>query len=51
MESTLKHEARVEIVGGRYPFRPVCSCGASFWGYVAQHAAENVAESHARGEC
>lgn len=41
------HEALVRQVGGRYPFRPACSCG---WmhpiGYVAAHAAQIMADDH-----
>lgn len=40
------HEARVELVGGRYPYRPVCSCDALFWGYVAEHAAQILVDAH-----
>jgi hypothetical protein len=36
----------VEVVPGRYPFRPVCSCGHPFRGYVSRHAAEDLAEAH-----
>lgn len=46
----MAHSVRVEVVGGRYPFRPVCTCGASFWGYVAEHAAQGIADAHERGE-
>lgn len=41
-----KCEARVEVVAGRYPFRPTCSCGEKFPGYVADHAAQGVVDSH-----
>lgn len=40
------HAGRVDYVGGRYPFRPVCSCGGRFRGYVAEHAAQTVLEAH-----
>jgi len=33
-------------VAGRYPYRPVCSCGQQFRGYAARHAAETVADAH-----
>ena len=43
-------EVSVAIVGGRYPYKPVCSCGWTTWGYVAPHAAEILAGAHADGE-
>lgn len=43
------HAGRVDYVGGRYPFRPVCSCGEAFWGYVAEHAAQTMLEAHLNG--
>ncbi len=43
-------EARVDVVGGRYPYRPVCSCGWSTWGYVAPHAAQILVDAHMAGE-
>lgn len=39
-------EGRVEAVAGRYPFRPVCTCGQEFRGYVAEHAAQIVIDNH-----
>lgn len=44
------HAGRVEFVGGRYPFRPACSCGTGFRGYVAEHAAQAMLEAHLDGE-
>ena len=44
------HAGRGEYVGGRYPFRPVCSCGDAFRGYVAEHAAQTVLEAHLNEE-
>lgn len=44
------HAGRVDFVGGRHPFRPVCSCGAAFRGYVAEHAAQIMLEAHLNGE-
>ncbi len=44
------HEPAVVVEAGRYPYRPSCSCG---WvhgrGYVADHAALDLAEAHADG--
>lgn len=34
----------------RYPYRPVCGCGwQHYWGYVAEHAARDMANAHAEG--
>lgn len=30
----------------RYPYKPVCSCGHSFWGYAAEHAAQSILDAH-----
>lgn len=43
---TQAHEARVEVVVGRYPYKPTCSCGWSTWGYVADHAAQILVDAH-----
>lgn len=44
----MAHVAAVALTGGRYPFRPACSCGwTAPWGYVAEHAAQAVADDHA----
>lgn len=44
---TPAHAAGVAVVAERYPFRPVCSCGwAAAWGYVAEHAAQLMADAH-----
>ena len=40
----------VDEVGGRYPFKPRCSCGWSTWGYVAAHAAQILVDAHLAGE-
>jgi hypothetical protein len=44
------HETSVTVERGRYPYRPDCTCGQEFRGYVAEHAAREIAEAHARGE-
>lgn len=42
------HVASVEVrAGARYPFVPVCTCGWYSRGFVAHHAAEGLADSHA----
>lgn len=41
------HITSVAMVGGRYPFRPVCSCGHEFRGYAAAHAAQILVDAHA----
>lgn len=41
------HVVDVQVVRGRYPYLPVCSCGHEFRGYVAEHAARTMAEAHA----
>lgn len=49
MTTTLASSAHAAIVteaGGRYPWKPSCTCGWSTWGYVAEHAAQLVADSH-----
>jgi len=40
------HSVAVTFTGGRYPFRPTCSCGWATWGYVSAHAAQDVADDH-----
>jgi len=40
------HAVAVTLTGGRYPFRPTCSCGWVTRGYVAEHAARAVADDH-----
>lgn len=50
MTTITKHEARVEVVAGRYEFRPVCSCGQEFRGYAAEHAAQIMVDAHLDGE-
>lgn len=35
---------------GRYPFRPTCSCGWAWRGYVAAHAAQLMVDAHLAGE-
>lgn len=44
--SAAEHAARVDDVGGRYPYRPACTCGELFRGYVAEHAARLIADAH-----
>lgn len=44
----VEHAVSVETIPGRYPYRPVCSCGQSFRGYVAHHAARDMADAHAQ---
>lgn len=29
-----------------YPYKPVCGCGWTDWGYVAEHAAAGMAMAH-----
>jgi hypothetical protein len=41
------HQGAVAFAGGRYPFRPTCSCGWTHaWGYAAEHAAQSMADDH-----
>lgn len=40
------HSVSVAATPGRYPYRPVCTCGEQFRGYVARHAAQAVADAH-----
>lgn len=42
-----QHIATVDFVSGRYPYVPRCTCGAPFRGYVAEHAAQLLADAHA----
>lgn len=44
------HQAIVAQVGGRYPFRPTCSCGLAWRGYAAEHAAQIIVNAHLAGE-
>ena len=44
----VEHVVSVETVPSRYPYRPACSCGQPFRGYVAQHAAQDMADAHVR---
>lgn len=43
-------QVAVTFAGGRYPWRPSCSCGWTSWGYVAEHAAQGLADAHAAGQ-
>jgi hypothetical protein len=44
------HEPAVVVKAGRYPYLPSCSCGWVYGrGYVAGHAALDIAEAHADG--
>ena len=45
------HSVAVTFTGGRYPFRPTCSCGWTTWGYVAAHAAQDMADDHEENAC
>jgi hypothetical protein len=36
--------------GTRYPYVPGCSCGWHFRGYVAEHAAQTIADAHRDGD-
>lgn len=49
-QDTIEHATTVSEAPGRYPFRPVCSCGQGFRGYVSEHAAQTIADAHARGD-
>lgn len=43
--------ASVEVrPAARYPYVPACSCGWTTWGYVAQHAAQGLADAHMAGQ-
>lgn len=43
------HRASVVTTGGRYPHRGACTCGwQSAWGYVAEHAAQAMADDHVK---
>jgi hypothetical protein len=44
---TTTHHVAVTLMGGRYPFVPVCSCGWTTRGFVADHAAQTLADDHA----
>lgn len=33
-----------------YPWRAACDCGWRSWGYVAEHAAQQLADAHERGD-
>lgn len=46
MAATTAHRPSVLVTGGRYPFRPTCSCGWATWGYLTKAAAQNVAGDH-----
>lgn len=50
MPDSVTHVPAVVVRSGRYPYLPACSCGWTYGcGYVADHAARNLAESHADG--
>lgn len=41
------HATEVRANGGHgYPYRAHCSCGWQSWGYVAAHAAHDMADAH-----
>lgn len=40
------HVIAVTFTGGRYLFRPTCSCGWFTRGYIAEHAARLMADDH-----
>jgi hypothetical protein len=44
------HGAAVSVVTGRYPYLPTCSCGWTWRGYVAAHAAQAMVDAHLAGE-
>lgn len=44
------HAAAVALTGGRYPFRPTCTCGWEWRGYVSEHAAQSIIDAHLAGE-
>jgi hypothetical protein len=44
------HRAAVSVVQGRYPYLPTCSCGWTWRGYVAAHAAQTMVDAHLAGE-
>ncbi len=41
------HSVAVAFAGGRYPFRPTCSCGWVCRGFLTEEAAQIVADDHA----
>ena len=42
---------RVDRETARYPYRPACACGWRHpWGYVAEHAARDLADAHVAGQ-
>jgi hypothetical protein len=44
-------EARViDRAAGRYPFQPACTCGWTWMGYVARHAAQGMVDAHMAGK-
>jgi hypothetical protein len=44
-------DARVIDRGAaRYPFQPACTCGWTWRGYVAAHAAQIMVDAHLAGE-
>lgn len=46
-----EHRVEVRYVGGHYPYRPECSCGALLGRcYTSRHAAQLAADEHAAGE-
>ena len=45
MIDNMTHKERAD--GGHgYPYRAHCSCGWQSWGYVAAHAAHDMADAH-----
>ena len=42
-----EHKTEVVVENLRYPFVPVCSCGARFRGYLKHESAQAVADGHA----
>jgi hypothetical protein len=40
------HSVAVTLSGGRYGYVPTCSCGWVTRGYVAEHAAQLMADDH-----
>lgn len=43
---TSGHDVAVALTGGRYGYTPTCSCGWVTRGYIAEHAAQAVADDH-----
>jgi hypothetical protein len=43
---TTTHHVAVALTGGRYGYVPTCSCGWTTRGYVAEHAAQTMADDH-----